>query len=86
MRDIPPSNPSVDCRRKRKRKEREDRDGVPWGEIREILLHQETRRTHNVVSYARLVGSQDIEKAIANCEEVIKDKELSLIIRVIYWF
>lgn len=84
--DIPPNNPSVDRRRKRKRDDREDRDGVPWGEIREILLHQETRRTHNVVSCARPVGSQDIEKAIANCEEVMKDKELSLMIRVICWF
>ncbi|UPK96816.1 hypothetical protein LCI18_007751 [Fusarium solani-melongenae] len=70
----------------RPRKRDEDRDGMPWGEIKEILMHQETRRTHNVVSYARPVGSQDIEKAIANCEEVMKEKELSLMIRVICWF
>ncbi|KAL6353382.1 hypothetical protein LRP88_13874 [Fusarium phalaenopsidis] len=84
--DIPPNNPSVDRRRKRKRDDREDLGGVPWGEIKEILMHQETRRTHNVVSCARPVGSQDIEKAIANCEEVMKEKELSLMIRVICWF
>lgn len=35
--DIPPNNPSINRRRKRKRDE--DRDGMPWGEIKEILMH-----------------------------------------------
>ncbi|KAI8720912.1 hypothetical protein NCS52_00537400 [Fusarium sp. LHS14.1] len=84
--ELSPNNPSVDRRKKRKREDREDHGGMPWGEMKEVLMHQETRRTHNVISCARPVGSQDIEKAIANCEEVMKDAELSLMIRVICWF